>query len=51
MYNYQALDPARKEFRLLNIDAFLSSDGLIQCSLIHCELANAPVYTALSYTW
>lgn len=46
---YQPL-PGPTWIRLLEVEAG-SSSAVIRCSLLHCDLAAAPSYTALSYTW
>jgi hypothetical protein len=50
-YRYQALDPTRKEFRLLTFLPRQSNDEEIKCSLQYARLDDAPVYDCLSYTW
>lgn len=50
-YHYQALDPTRKEFRLLTFLPGQSNDDEIKCILQYARLGDAPTYDCLSYTW
>lgn len=48
---YEPLDPAKDEIRLLRVKPPAQPDDPIDCRLFHSSLASAPPYRALSYTW
>lgn len=48
--DYQPLDPAKREIRLLEI-CRLKSSNLVSCEILHQSLDDSPKYSALSYNW
>jgi Heterokaryon incompatibility protein (HET) len=49
-FHYEALDRNQDSIRLARLQCD-SQDGTGKCSLEHHQLAKAPAYTAVSYTW
>jgi hypothetical protein len=50
-FNYTALDPARREIRLLSVKGAIFRADPVDCTLDVFSLDSAPEYTALSYCW
>ena len=50
-YSYRVLDYTHHVIRLVRLDRTPGHIGPIRCSLEQYEIAKAPKYTAVSYTW
>jgi len=50
-FQYEVLDSARNEIRLLRIKPAANPEESIRCQLFHTSLEDAPPYRALSYAW
>ena len=51
VYRYQALDATRQQIRLIKLVKNISSKRPPRCKIYTFDLASAPKYIALSYTW
>jgi hypothetical protein len=51
VYRYQALDATRQQIRLIILEKSTSSKLPPRCNIHAFDLASAPKYIALSYTW
>ncbi|KAN0114623.1 HET domain containing protein [Hyaloscypha variabilis] len=51
VYRYQALDATRQQIRLIKLVKNTSSKRPPRCKIYTFDLASAPKYIALSYTW
>ena len=51
VYKYQALDTTKRQIRLIKLEKNASSKLPPRCSIYAFNLASAPKYIALSYTW
>ncbi|KAH8595414.1 heterokaryon incompatibility protein-domain-containing protein, partial [Bisporella sp. PMI_857] len=51
-FTYQAIDPAKREIRLLGIQGLAGDPSILRCQLKHFSLDNGtPHFVAISYTW
>jgi hypothetical protein len=50
-YEYKALDPSKREVRLVKLHSAFFRDSEIRCSLLYMSLDDSPSYQALSYVW
>ncbi|GKZ26827.1 hypothetical protein AbraIFM66951_005024 [Aspergillus brasiliensis] len=50
-FQYDALDPAQRQIRLLSIHPSITKSGPVHCSLHTVSLNDNPKFEALSYVW